>query len=91
MSRFYVGQRVRAVGMWDGPGPSPTGMEGVITDKGQRLLSLSTGRLYDWLVRLSDGTDILADSHELEPITDSYDKTTWDQCVWMPEHLRVGA
>jgi hypothetical protein len=29
--------------------------------------------------------------HELEPITDSYEKTEWSACVWQPEHLQVPA
>lgn len=27
-------------------------------------------------------------SSQLEPATNSYDKCSWDECVWKPEHLR---
>jgi len=46
----------------------------------------------DWLVEQNrPGVWGLFDSWQLEPATDCYDKTEWSECIWRPEHLRVGA
>jgi hypothetical protein len=96
MSRFYVGQRVRLV-------RSARGREGKVG----RILSFhleepatNPGWYSNVSVAWDDGTICGAPSEgyrrcchtdNLESITDTYDKTSWDECVWKPEHLRTEA
>ena len=92
MSRFYVGQRVRIVGRdYFGKGENPSGLEAVISQGPGSFLGPCTGRPYTWIVRTTTGREIWANSSDLEPATDSYDVVSWKDCVWQPEHLRVGA
>lgn len=90
MSRFYVGQRVRIVGAH---------VSKFLIGQEARVLALNTG---GWSEQTGDYIGIKTDAinikdryfvalpGQLEPITDSYDVTSWDTCVWKPEHLRVG-
>ena len=91
MSRFYVGQRVRIVSCDD-----PEDLE-AMSMIGREAVVDSLDVMNEEDVTGNVGVTIDGDDewcfwpHELEPITDSYDKSTWDQCIWKPEHLRVGA
>lgn len=91
MSRFYVGQMVRIVSASLYPGM--VGMECVIDAMNVACLG-PDGREFlgfGLSVRVPSGAKAVAKSHQIEPITDSYDVTSWDTCVWRPEHLRVEA
>lgn len=89
MSRFYVGQRVRIIGCHDGSKAAGLlGREAVVIgldcvnsigDPGYIGVSVNGDERWVFL------------SHQIEPITDSYDVTSWDTCVWRPEHLRIVA
>lgn len=67
MSRFFVGQRVRIVGLeYSGPSPHPKGLEGRIVEYGE--MWPPSGISYDWSVTTDCGRSFLANSDELEPI-----------------------
>lgn len=90
MTRFYVGQRVRIVGIeYFGCLTSPRGLEAIVTGIGSFFGELSG---INYTHEVSTGSrKILVNSYEIEPATDSYDLSTWDKCVWQPEHLRANA
>jgi hypothetical protein len=99
MSRFYVGQRVRI--KWSSDHPELNGTLGTIRCAAFVVPHASRGTYIGHEVV----TDLWGSStppddpratfapavDQLEPLTDSYDVTSWDTCVWRPEHLRVGA
>lgn len=101
MSRFRIGMRVRI--KYSYRWPELAGTEGTVVSGEywvQRDTPAASGELawmaYDvapdsWGSHFSpDGDSSFAPRSEaLEPATDSYDVTTWDSCVWQPEHLRV--
>jgi len=87
MSRFYVGQRVRIKYNMKPWGAICVGKEATILALVDELYALDV----DGVPRPSPQMPWLAAADQLEPITDSYDITTWDQCVWQPEHLRTTA
>lgn len=93
MSRFYVGQRVALARPED---PKNKGLTGTIA----RFAEFPVGTMMrDGLAHMHcncvvnyDGRGMHGEhTRRLEPLTDSYDVTSWDACVWKPEHLRVGA
>lgn len=104
MSRFYVGQRVRIVrssmpfftdrernGLTHEV-PGMVGKEATIAGTHENPnRGFDASGCWDTSIRLDCGLIGMVPSACLEPATDSYDKTTWDQCVWMPEHLRSTA
>lgn len=83
MSRFYVGQRVRIVKCIFKP--EYVGQETTVV----RGLHISrhpvTGELFECY-------DVAIDPEfgpkpgYLEPLTDSYDKISWSECIWRPSH-----
>lgn len=88
MSRFYVGQRVRIAITINFH--AMKGMEATITG-----MSIESD---DWQVDIDGVGQFAPDGHlwsayswQLEPITDSYDVVSWNDCVWQPEHLRAAA
>src|SRR5690242_8977518 len=101
MSRFYLGQRVRVArnsnGLHGGQGNpivvrDPIGRVGTIAGtESQPNAGFDPHGAWDVSLRLDSGELGMAPSCCLEPATDSYDVTTWDACVWKPEHLRVEA
>ena len=86
MSRFYVGQRVRIKYNKFPVGAVCVGKEATVTSVMPDLYGIDVDK-----TPCPNPLGWLADPDQLEPLTDSYDKTTWDQCVWMPEHLRSTA
>lgn len=92
MTAFYVGQRVRVVGCchpqrWG----YCLGREAVVEDlecptsSGPAIAVhiLGVGSIRD------DGRRFAFLQSHLEPIIDhGHEVTTWDECVWKPEHLR---
>lgn len=95
MSRFYVGQRVRLVRcVYD---RRNVGREALVKSNYFRPKGTITSLgplLYDthYIVTCSgNGEEFIVAEWQLEPITDSYDVTSWDTCVWKPEHLRSTA
>ena len=92
MSKFRVGQRVRVKYAETIHGKRHVGKECVVTQV-ERLPS------WTWTAYGLDVSPIIHNGEawlgwaddQLEPATDCYDKTEWDQCVWKPEHLRVDA
>lgn len=84
MSRFYVGQRVRLVGKWRGVTSDPSGSEAEIVMGPGAYIGRTTKEIYTWVVVTTDGKPIVANSCDLEPITDSYDKVEWSECLWRP-------
>jgi hypothetical protein len=102
MAKFFVGQRVRI--KWSNTFPHLAGRAGVILGGAYPLRPGHDDPRCMWRVR-PDGfeSDLVPhagsptgcacfapNEDQLEPATDSYDVTTWDSCVWRPEHLRVG-
>ena len=94
MSRFYVGQRVRIVkAVYE----ENIGREAVIKEfkfspKGHictngDLLPFDS----DVEITMDNGQHRSSHTSMLSPITDTYDKTSWDECMWKPEHLRTEA
>lgn len=66
MATFFVGQRVRLVGSWEGFGQSPVGQEGRIAKRGG--VGARTRKNYDWTVMTDSLVRVQCDSHEIEPI-----------------------
>lgn len=92
MSRFYVGQRVRIVRCIRIENASFVGREAVVTEVRRFAHWEGDGYGLDICPITQSGIFHNCWSEEqLEPATDCYDKTTWDTCVWQPEHLRVPA
>lgn len=89
MSRFYVGQRVRLVGHWRGTGESVHGSEARIHAGPDCYLGRTTGEIYSWLVLVDGHRIVCTNDRDMEPITDCYDKTTWDECIWRPSDINV--
>lgn len=93
MSRFYVGMRV-ALARCDNP--RNKGITGTIVSFKENPAGTM---LRDGICGFHCNCVVLWDSRgkraehtsRLEPLTDSYDVTSWDTCMWKPEHLRVGA
>lgn len=94
MSRFYVGQRVRI--KFSRRWPELSGTEGTVS-----LLMYGCAERKPGTVPVAPdawgsiicphGDAYFSPKEEnIEPATDSYDVTTWDSCVWRPEHLRAG-
>lgn len=100
MSRFYVGQRVRVARSTRPYGPvkgRSIVLDGMLGTEATVVGTVSSPNAgfrergaFDTSIRLENGVIGMCPSACLEPITDSYDKSTWDQCVWKPEHLRFG-
>jgi hypothetical protein len=90
MSRFFIGQRVRVVGCDpdDTEAMKVVGRETVINELDCFNEAGDPGYIG---VTIDGNEDWCFLPHQLEPLTDSYDVTSWDSCVWKPEHLRVGA
>lgn len=94
MSRFYVGQRVRIKFCYfpviNG---DCSGMQGAITEKTVGMLH---SEIVDaWKVVIDGLSEFTSRGHprlftdsQLEPATDSYDKTEWKDCAWKPDHMR---
>jgi len=102
MTRFYVGQRVRI--KWSYSWPELAGKQGIVTGFVDKISPIS-GLNCEYAVT-PDGYESNRLPHknsktgfhrfcpnrdQLEPITDTYDKTSWDKCVWKPEQLRTEA
>ena len=94
MSRFYVGQRVRLVKPFN---PDSYGLTGTIkffrhTPKGTLCMNGVTPIDGDCVV-LYDGKSrpSLEHTSRIEPITDSYDKVEWSECLWRPTQGDVTA
>lgn len=88
MSKFRVGQRVRIVRCKNTPWAN--GLQATIVAKASVLIATH------WRVAIDGHPGPFYGGWEtyeqnLEPATDCYDKTEWSECVWKPEHLRVGA
>lgn len=84
MSRFYVGQRVRIKFATTDDGVPCVGREATIASPAQ-----DDGRYHldvDGLKPPSGKAFWRALPEQLEPLTDSYDKTEWKDCLWQPEH-----
>lgn len=89
MAKFYVGQRVRLVR----PGnPVNMGHTGVIRRFFPEKFSVTyvVDCEIAWDRPMDERFSNYTHTSRLEPATDSYDVTTWDSCIWKPEHLRVG-
>ena len=86
MSRFYVGQKCRVSYVRNMEFNCRSGQECVIA---RFIPPESNGT--DCFVRFMDGFEVAGGTCQLEPITDSYNVTTWDTCIWKPEHLQVPA
>lgn len=82
MSKWRVGQSLRIRWVYQAKNCQDIGKTGVV-DRPVYSEKFGHG------VELSGFTGWYMDD-QLEPATDSYDVTTWDSCVWRPEHLRVG-
>jgi hypothetical protein len=92
MSRFYVGQRVRVIASTNYP--KLIGCEAVVD-------GFYEGRDEEGEYR-SDWVELDISGHpsaqgwictpdEIEPITDSYDKVEWSDCLWRPQHDEASA
>lgn len=106
MSRFYVGQRVRIkwsiawpelsrhIGTieeaWVIPDDAPYGAGEKVWLVAPDMWGSSRAP-EPKIINSYRATHFSPAEDQLEPITDSYDVTSWDTCVWKPEHLRVGA
>lgn len=91
MARFYVGQRVRIIKTFQYP--ELLNKECTIIGLDEKATMLD-GRKYIGIAldcKSPTGRPIAALPEQLEPITDCYDLSTWDQCVWRPEHMRTEA
>lgn len=99
MSKFFVGQRVRI--KWSNGWPDLAGSEGSIIAVAQNGGATGTS---EWIVAPDAWGDEVAKtpsemgawvfaphSSQLEPLTDSYDKTDWAECAWQPDHLKEAA
>jgi len=82
MSRFYIGQRLRIKWVHQPRHSHEVGQSG-------EIFEIVHQAIYGAGVRLK-GFNGWYTNTQVEPITDSYDKSTWDRCVRKPEHLRVG-
>lgn len=92
MAKFFVGQRVKLVRATN---PQNNGMTGTIvrfedTPLGTLAANGLTTIHCNCVVNYDADRMHFEHTDRLEPATDSYDVTTWDSCVWQPEHLRVG-
>jgi hypothetical protein len=101
MSRFYVGQRVKVVRSTEGcrgRGERPhivangVGRTGVIAGTmSHPNVGFHPHGDYDVSIRLDTGELGMCPSVCLEPITDSYDKVEWSECLWRPQHEEQAA
>lgn len=88
MGRFYVGQRVRIINCqryMSYKGKEAVVIEYINVKKGT-ICSNGFPLLMDvsYIIECEDNrTFSVADWH-LEPITDSYDIVTWEECLWQP-------
>jgi hypothetical protein len=91
--RFFVGQRVRLVGEWNGTGQSPKGEEARIVGQ-DRFVGATTGKLFPWLVETLKGQMIACESRDMEPILlDGHELVEIEQLLnVLPEleHVFVG-
>ena len=94
MSRFYVGQRVRVVRYPDRGntrGIAKIGDECVVAgtpNEPNEGFNPNLDRDLSVKHPCCDGP-MMAPSYCFEPITPSGHKiTSWDECLWMPEHIR---
>ncbi|KAF1009513.1 MAG: hypothetical protein GAK28_00151 [Luteibacter sp.] len=87
MSRFYVGQRVRIKYAYTAEGEKCVGRQASI------LGLFEDGRF--WVdvesICCPNGGKWRAYGDQLEPITDSYDKVEWSECLWRPTQGEVTA
>ena len=96
MSRFHVGQRVRVARST--AGCRGHGERPFIVKDGVGRTAVIAGTMsapnagfyphgdYDVSIRLDTGEVGMCPSICLEPITDSYDKVEWSECLWQPQH-----
>lgn len=97
MARFFVGQKIKKVSGSTNIGLTATVVNPYeestpVTDKRNTLVvypdstpDLKGGVIYD------NKKPIYTCPDDWSPITDCYDLSTWDQCVWRPEHMRTEA
>jgi hypothetical protein len=86
MAKFYVGQRVRAVGKWVGdPHRDATGMELVIVGVGG-FRGKASGRFYEYCAARPDYGTVVGDAHDFEPLTpEGWQRVAWEDCLWQPD------
>lgn len=91
MSIFRVGQRVRIKFCYNAHlFGDVTGKEATIFHKVQ---DDKFGTMWSALIDgepefRNDGQPHWFSEAQLEPATDSYDKISWDACIWKPDHMR---
>lgn len=96
MARFYVGQKVRI--KYSNGWPEISGETGTILST---CPNRGIDGDSEWIVFVDVWGSELAprrsnrgavrfapNSQQLDPATDSYEKSSWDDCAWKPEHLR---
>jgi hypothetical protein len=91
MSKFKVGDRVRVVDSSDLP--QHFGKETVITEV-MGYAECPTPEYEDdvWYctdLTFDDGERCVYPAGALAPIYDGREKTSWSECAWKPNHLRV--
>lgn len=84
MSWFYVGQRVRVIHVTDSRNLGVLGSEGLVNELDCRNEGGCGGRIG---VTIGADTDWCFLPCDIEPATDSYEKTSWSECVWQPASL----
>lgn len=99
MARFFPGQRVRI--KWSINHPELAGTEGETVRRSSQIgfIDGSAPDGTNWIVKTdlwhsefnTDGLMFCPSESQLEPATDSYDVTSWDTCIWKPEHLHTPA
>lgn len=96
MSSFYVGQRVRVArrlvglsndgGLWHSQGIKVGDTATIAGTPSHPNPGFLIQGAWDVSIRLDSGPLGMAPSSCLEPITDSYDKVDWSECLWRPTH-----
>lgn len=88
MACFYIGQRVRVLRASDKEFRWIEGMEAVVNELDCTNENGDGGYIGFTCAGDDDWCEL---PEHLAPITDSYDKIEWSECLWKPEHLREKA